>query len=141
MTVIHYDSFHTNPINKFIHFICIPLIMITTLNLIKRLGNYDKKLILFYILYYYLVGGINIGMVMNIFLIFIYFISCIWREIDKFWYINTIFLFITAWGMQFLGHAIEGNKPAFITGLVQTIFEAPLFVVDYIYPSFLDVFR
>ena len=32
--------------------------------------------------------------------------------------------------MQFIGHAIEGSRPALFTGFKQTLLQSPLFVVD-----------
>ena len=32
---MNYESYHTHPINKFIHFICIPVIVLTSCNLLS----------------------------------------------------------------------------------------------------------
>ena len=50
-----------------------------------------------------------------------------------------VFIFIFAWILQFFGHIIEGNRPALMTSIKQSFLEAPLFTVEYIYPSLLEL--
>ena len=40
-----------------------------------------------------------------------------------------------AWISQFIGHYIEGNRPALLTSLSQAVFQAPLFTLEYIFPN------
>ena len=47
---------------------------------------------------------------------------------------TSLYIFICAWILQFIGHAIEGKKPALMDGIVQGFNEAPLFSVSYILP-------
>ena len=60
-----------------------------------------------------------------------------WRKNDKYWLTNSGKVFVFAWVMQFLGHAVEGNRPALLTSFQQSIFQAPLFTLEYIYPPLL----
>ena len=46
-------------------------------------------------------------------------------------------IFASAWMLQFIGHAIEGNRPALMTSLSQTVFQAPLLTLEYVYPNLL----
>ena len=46
-------------------------------------------------------------------------------------------LFLFSWVMQFIGHYIEGNRPALLDGLTQTFLEAPLYSFQYIWPNLL----
>ena len=159
-SVEFYRSFHTHPVNKFIHLICIPMIVLTTINFMSRffiviikndpvyLGSHkiaqsnltEKYEIIpyLYIFYYYLFWNFKIGVIMHCYIIFLMFIGRYWRENDKNWFKNSSIIFIFAWGMQFVGHAIEGNKPALLTSLSQAVFQAPLFTLEYIYPSLLN---
>ena len=156
-----YKDYHTNPINKIIHVACVPLIMSCVLNFfscfklqvqkknIKNLGSkiihgydeykYDTLLALlfsFYYLKYHLIEWVS----MSIFIYFIYKLSQIWRNNDTKWLSRSVILFSAAWLLQFFGHYIEGNRPAFFTSLQMSIFEAPLHTLKYIYPfSELDV--
>jgi uncharacterized membrane protein YGL010W len=164
-SIYFYESYHLNPINKIIHFTFIPIIMVTTMNFsslfrfrlnISLTENFchfrqvnidisgEKILYLFY-LYYYFTYSRKIGMTMSIFLNFIYLISFFHRSYGSMYYFgspiwqtNSSILFTFAWIMQFIGHAIEGNRPALFTGFKQSLLQSPLFVVEYVYPHLLD---
>jgi uncharacterized membrane protein YGL010W len=161
-SVEFYRSYHTHPINKLIHLICIPMIVLTTINFMSRffiviiknnpsyfyLGSHkitkpiltEKYEIIpyLYIFYYYLFWNLKIGFTMHCYILFLMFIGRYWRENDKNWLMNSFIIFGFAWGIQFVGHAIEGNKPALLTSLSQAVFQAPLFTLEYIYPSLLN---
>ncbi len=160
-SVEFYRSFHTHPMNKLIHFICIPLIVLSTLNFLSKLSlqitlplskNYlgSKKIlkptvtidetviIISYTLYYYIVYNGKIGLVMQGYICFLRLIGIMWRDLDQKWLKHSIIMFVSAWTMQFLGHVIEGNKPALLTSLSQAVFQAPLFTLEYVYPSLLQ---
>mgnify|MGYP000196281601 CR=1 FL=1 len=160
-SVEFYRSFHTHPMNKLIHFICIPLIVLSTLNFLSKLSlqitlplskNYlgSKKIlkptvtidetviIISYTLYYYIVYNGEIGLVMQGYICFLRLIGIMWRDLDQKWLKHSIIMFVSAWTMQFLGHVIEGNKPALLTSLSQAVFQAPLFTLEYVYPSLLQ---
>jgi uncharacterized membrane protein YGL010W len=149
----NYNSFHTNSINKLIHTFCIPLIIISVLNFTssfkintdkqnkytyklgtKQLLNFttyqcDSILLIFFSCYYFLYS-VKTGTIMSVFLTFMYKLGQIWRRYDIHWKKNTIIVFIFAWVFQFIGHFIEGNKPALFTGLKMSIFQAPLYTVQ-----------
>ena len=169
-SVDFYRSFHTHPANKLIHFICIPMIVLSILNFLSEFSlqlslqlplfaRYDpisKKYIgpkkIFkptltinentingiYNFYYYMAYNWKIGLIMQLYIIFLRLIGLVWRETDKKWLKHSIIMFVSAWTMQFIGHAIEGNKPALLTSLSQAVFQAPLFTLEYIYPSLLQ---
>lgn len=54
------------------------------------------------------------------------------------YYLISRYLFICGWLFQFVGHYIEGVKPALINSLKQSFFQAPLFSLDVIYPQLLN---
>ena len=41
--------------------------------------------------------------------------------------------------LQFLGHAIEGNRPSLMTSLTQTAFQAPLFTLNIVCLLYLKI--
>ena len=47
-------------------------------------------------------------------------------------------LFTFAWTMQFIGHYIEGNRPALLDSVSQAFLQAPLFTVSTLFPSLLN---
>jgi len=158
-----YRSFHANPINKAIHAVCIPLIVLTIFMFSTfSFSNIDIKitmikpftqelkfkftaesimchLIAIYIALYWKYFGFNVALIMTVYLINIYAFAFIWRVVDKNWYMNSFFIFFMAWTMQFIGHAIEGNRPALMTSLTQTLFEAPLYSLEYL--PYLNLFN
>jgi len=50
------------------------------------------------------------------------------RQSTGVWLLASAFLFIGGWAIQFVGHAFEGKKPAFIDDLVGLLI-GPLFIV------------
>ena len=160
-SVDFYRSFHTHPVNKLIHFIFIPLIVLSTLNFLSKLSlqvklpiskNYlgskkilkptvtinDNVIISIYTIYYYFAYNWKIGLIMQCYIYILRLIGIVWRETDKKWLKHSIIMFVSAWTMQFLGHAIEGNRPALLTSLSQAVFQAPLFTLEYVYPPLLQ---
>ena len=47
-------------------------------------------------------------------------------------FLYTISLFILSWVAQFIGHYIEGKRPALLDNLSQAFIDAPLFSMDYL---------
>jgi len=89
----------------------------------------------FYVIYYF-TYGLYPGMVM---LIYFY-----WIEYAYFYihdniprkYLLASCMFVFAWTMQFIGHEIEGNKPAMFDSIWQAFTAAPLFSIQAFLPSF-----
>ena len=131
-----YRSYHQNPINKAIHLVCIPMLSLCFLNFASMIGG-DKYLFYFYSAYYTFIS-LKVGVVMTTYLYLLFKLANLWRTNNIYWRENSVCLFILAWIFQFFGHFIEGNRPALLTGITQAFLEAPLFTMEYIYPSLLD---
>tara|TARA_B100001540_G_scaffold100791_1_gene90653 strand:+ start:74 stop:526 length:453 start_codon:yes stop_codon:yes gene_type:complete len=132
-----YGVSHQNPINKKIHWICVPLIMFTLLGLLSLVKIYNVNLtyliIAFALLFYLRLSiPISIGM---------FIISA--TQLGLIFYIETLFLdlhliyiylliFIIAWVGQFFGHKIEGQKPSFFEDL-QFLLIGPAWLISFIY--------
>ena len=134
-----YKDFHTNPINKLIHFFCIPLIVITTMSIIKYIKipiinkkKYYCNLYEFIIILFLINYLLNYSLLDFCLMVFYYsfcdFISFKWRQ-RKFWLTECIVFFILSWIAQFIGHYIEGNRPALLFSLSTAVFQAPLFSI------------
>ena len=150
-----YRSFHQHPINRFIHGICIPMIVFTTMNLIQSNNlSINLKIIIYnltdnvyyvdinlfrvvYTIYciYYLTISFKILVVMSSYLYLISLISSYFIINYPNWYNLNLYLMAFAWIFQFIGHYIEGNRPALLTSLTQAVFQAPLFTLEYIFPN------
>lgn len=141
-----YAKYHKNKTNKIIHWICIPLIMFSLLGLLSlmTLFTYNSvsiSALWFFIIFaigYYIKLSKSLALGMSIVSIcFIYFIELINQN-----FINQKFeiflgIFIISWIGQFIGHKIEGKKPAFVKDL-QFLLIGPLWLLSYIYEK-LDI--
>ena len=132
-----YGVSHQNPINKKIHWICVPLIMFTLLGLLSLVKIYNVNLtylIIAFALLFYLRLSIPISIGMFIIsaaqLGFIFYIEMLFLDIHLIYiYLLT---FIIAWVGQFIGHKIEGQKPSFFEDL-QFLLIGPAWLISFIY--------
>ena len=132
-----YGVSHQNPINKKIHWICVPLIMFTLLGLLSLVKIYNVNLaylIIAFALFFYLrlSTPISIGMLIisAAQLGFIFYIEMLFLDIHLIYiYLLT---FIIAWVGQFIGHKIEGQKPSFFEDL-QFLLIGPAWLISFIY--------
>ena len=51
------------------------------------------------------------------------------RQVNKNWISLTHILFISAWILQFVGHYIEGSRPALNDSISQAFLTAPAFAI------------
>ncbi len=137
---MNYQDYHTHPINKFIHLICIPVIVLTSCNLLSLVKIKTdfitlelQELLTIFMLINYATYGFTTFIVMSIYFFLIHTFSFIMRD-NKSWIKHSLLLFLLSWGAQFLGHAIEGSRPALMTSVIQTFSQAPLFSISYIIP-------
>ena len=137
-----YQSFHTHPVNKLIHFFCIPLIVITTMSFIFHIKipiiskknhycNLYELMIILFLLNYLLNYSVYDFILMIFYYGFCDFLSFKWKQ-RKFWLAECVVVFILAWIAQFIGHYIEGNRPALLFSLSTAIFQALLFSIKYL---------
>ena len=140
-----YGESHQNKINKQIHWICVPAIMVTLLGLLSMVnfsftidkGFYNINLagiliILAIIFYIRLSTSITVGMVLfsGLCIQFINFLETNYNHSELFKiYIIT---FIIAWIGQFVGHKIEGKKPSFFED-IQFLLIGPAWLLSFIY--------
>jgi len=143
-----YGESHQNPVNKKIHWVCVPLIMISLLALIslipfpsfiKFTGNsvLDSwtTVFLLYCVIFYLRMSISIAVGMLIIAFFM-----IWgiNWLDSFeisLWILSLFIFVLAWIGQFIGHKIEGKKPSFFEDL-KFLLIGPAWLLSFVYKRF-----
>lgn len=139
-----YAFYHRNSLNKKIHFICVPLIMFSILGLLwsipmpKQVSTWGTWInaatlitILTSIYYTRLSPCLAIGMVVTA------LASLVILEHTEQWlgisvWQFSILLFLIAWIGQFLGHHIEGKRPAFANDL-QFLLIGPLWILAALY--------
>ncbi len=125
----HYGLSHQNPVNERIHFVAIPLIMLSLLGLLYALHPFAAYAFVAASLVYY-------ARLSAVFLVTMLMGSLVALSLvklmggDVLWVSAAVFL--GAWVMQFVGHKIEGKKPSFFEDL-QYLWVGPLFVLSKLF--------
>ncbi len=139
-----YGESHQNKTNKKIHWICVPLIMLSLLGMLSLvkfsspIGNFCINiayiLIFLAIIFYIRLSiSITIGMVfisaLNLYVIY---------QLELLFFSKTniflfyLMIFVIAWIGQFIGHKIEGKKPSFFED-VKFLLIGPAWLLSFIY--------
>jgi uncharacterized membrane protein YGL010W len=122
----HYGESHQNPRNELIHFVAIPLIMLSLCGLMFALHPWVA---------YAFIGA---SMVYYARLNWVFFAAmCAWSALiigclyamGSHVMVMSIATFVGAWIAQFIGHKIEGKKPSFFED-IQYLWVGPLFVLS-----------
>jgi uncharacterized membrane protein YGL010W len=121
----HYGESHRNPRNEHIHFVAIPLIMLSLLGLMSAVHPWLPYAFVAASLVYYarlsLVFLLAMAIVSAIALALVQAMGSMALPISA-------AIFVGAWIAQFVGHRIEGKKPSFFEDL-QYLWVGPLFVL------------
>tara|TARA_A100001015_G_C14991814_1_gene714313 strand:+ start:1579 stop:2010 length:432 start_codon:yes stop_codon:yes gene_type:complete len=122
-----YKQYHNHPINKGLHMICIPMIVWSLLAMIKkcRRSNTVPKIIYYlYILYYF---KLNFYYGIYSFFFFKFILNSALKT--RYNMSTLVKIHFSSWILQFVGHYIEGKKPALLDGIFQAFTIAPYFTV------------
>ena len=140
-----YSESHQHPVNKQIHFVCVPLIMFSLLGILWSVepfnrtggsGNILNLAVVFLLpilVYYFLLNGkLAIGMtcVSAIILGLLVLLDGM-NLLFSTWKIY-LAVFIFAWICQFAGHVVEGKRPSFIQD-IQFLLIGPLWILAFVY--------
>ena len=124
-----YGEFHRNPANKTIHWICVPLIVWSVLGAVWSLSPIAAYVAIAASLAFYLWLSVPLALGMLVVLLaMLYPLSLLGSQA----LIVSIAVFIAAWIGQFIGHAIEGRKPAFFED-VKSLLVGPAWLLGFIY--------
>jgi len=141
-----YGESHQNKTNKRIHWICVPLIMLSLLGILSLVKfsiplndnifciTIAHVLIFLAILFYLrLSTSITIGMFIISFicLFFIYRFELLFSS-NKQLFLIYLSIFVFSWIGQFIGHKIEGKKPSFFEDL-QFLLIGPAWLLSFVY--------
>lgn len=128
----HYGQSHKNPSNEVIHFIAIPLIMISLVGLIFALHPYLAYAFVAASLAYYA----RLSLVfLGVMTVLTALTLALLHSLGIFLFPLCISVFIVAWIMQSIGHQIEGKKPSFLED-IQYLWVGPLFVLSKLFIKF-----
>ena len=137
-----YGESHQNPLNKSIHWICVPSIFLSIVGFLYCIklpfyfANHHINLaliaLLIVLIYYFsLSKTLSVGM-------FVFAFACLLfcHLMERYFFIPlwavSLFIFIAAWAGQFYGHKIEGKKPSFLKDL-HFLLIGPAWLMSFIY--------
>lgn len=127
-----YAADHQNAANRAIHWVCVPVIMWTVIAALWtippvlpqwfRPGLWAVLAMFAAYLFYHRLSR-NLGYAMAVVLVVSGAIAwALYRALGaRDLLVLAITLFVLAWIGQFIGHAIEGRRPAFLTNIVQLL--------------------
>lgn len=128
-----YAESHRDPVNERIHFVCVPVIMLSLLGLLWAVHPLVAVATVVVALAYYwklsrpfAAGMLVMGLVMLGILASLPPIAVLPLS---------IVMFVLAWAGQFIGHIMEGRKPSFFDD-VRFLLVGPLFVLGFVYRRF-----
>ena len=135
-----YGHSHQNPVNKAIHWVCIPVILISTLGLFQSIPvpfgdgvwlHWGLLVVVLGMAFYAtlswtLFAGMSVvvGTALSI------NAAIVQAGLPILWV--SLGLFVAAWAVQFVGHKIEGEKPSFFQDL-QFLLVGPAWLLGFVY--------
>lgn len=140
-----YGESHKNKTNKFIHWICVPLIYLSIVGLVRSIPsdllsneylseNYLNwaSITVLLVMIYYLSMSFMLTLGMTIFSFICLYIcnTLILLNLSLIWI--SVVIFTVSWVFQFIGHKIEGKKPSFLKD-IQFLMIGPAWLMHFIY--------
>ncbi len=134
-----YGQSHQNPVNKLIHWVCIPAIMISLLGLLISIPmpwsathvNAATFLLAFAVGFYSLLS-VRLMLGMAVVSLGCYAAAIGLGGLSAPLWATSLGIFVVAWVVQFVGHKIEGKKPSFLED-VQFLMIGPMWLLSFIY--------
>jgi uncharacterized membrane protein YGL010W len=133
-----YSLSHLNPVNKTLHWICIPPIVFSVIGLLRALplGNdwlnaASLGVVLALAYYLALSWRLTLGAAAVLGLLYAG-AELSWHRLGRLHVPAMLGLFVLAWIGQFVGHKVEGAKPSFFKDL-QFLLIGPLWLLAFVY--------
>ncbi|WP_426477912.1 DUF962 domain-containing protein [Chryseobacterium sp. CBSDS_008] len=139
-----YSKSHRNATNKFIHWICVPLIFWTILGFASMIpaphlcASYlgcisivSVVVIILITLFYIRLSFVITMIMLFIMLLMEHLIYLTNISLGKQSWVVYLSVFVITWIFQFLGHKIEGKKPTFLKDL-QFLLIGPIWLLGFI---------
>lgn len=138
-----YDSSHRHATNKVLHWVCVPLIVVSLIGLLWALPTpalFDGiseflnwgTFFLAASMVYYCILSIKLALGMLPFALMTAMLISWLDVISVSLWLTSTGIFVFAWAGQFIGHWIEGQRPSFLKDL-QFLMIGPLWLVAAIY--------
>ena len=125
----HYAQSHLNPRNELIHFVAIPLIMLSLIGLLYALHPWVAYAFLAASMVYY--ARLSVAFLLAMAVVSGIALALVYAMGERVLPISAA-IFVAAWIAQFVGHRIEGKKPSFLEDL-QYLWVGPLFVLSHLF--------
>jgi uncharacterized membrane protein YGL010W len=138
-----YGASHENPTNKLLHWICVPLIVLTVFGLLWSLPvpelfasispwmNWATVFAGAALLYYLALSPALAAGVLVAFALLLLVTQWLATLPWPLW-VTSLTIFVVAWIGQFIGHAVEGKRPSFFKD-VQFLLIGPLWLLAAAY--------
>jgi uncharacterized membrane protein YGL010W len=132
-----YAAYHRDRRNIATHFVGIPMIVVAAAALLARptfalVGGVPLSpslLVTAAVVMFYLLLDVRYGLAMAAFMGAAWWAGAsLAAHSTALWLTSGIGLFVVGWAIQFVGHAFEGRKPAFVDDVVGLLI-GPLFIV------------
>ena len=141
-----YGASHENPVNKLLHWICVPPIVLSLLGLLWAAPvpadfaavspwlNWASLTAAAAVAYYLVLSP---SLAMGIAIVFVGLLAIVQSLGELPWplWATSLAIFVLAWVGQFIGHAIEGKRPSFFKDL-QFLLIGPLWLLAAAYRRF-----
>jgi uncharacterized membrane protein YGL010W len=125
----HYGESHQNRGNELIHFIAIPLIMLSLIGMLFAIHPYVAYAFVSASMVYYArlsaVFFISMALLSALAIVLV-------LAMGKMVLPLSASIFVGAWVLQFIGHRMEGKKPSFFED-IQYLWVGPLFVLSKLF--------
>jgi uncharacterized membrane protein YGL010W len=138
-----YGDSHRNSTNKTLHWICVPIIVVSLVGLlwslptpaamndVSPLLNWGSMFLIAGVLYYLAMSwSLAIGMALFVAVVIASIIGL--QNLPGPLWAVCLALFIVAWIGQFIGHRYEGSRPSFFKD-IQFLMIGPLWLLSFVY--------
>jgi uncharacterized membrane protein YGL010W len=125
----HYEESHRNPVNERIHFVAIPLIMLSLLGLMAAVHPWIAyAFAAASMMYYARLSAVFLAAMALLSVVALALVHAMGEHV----LIISAVIFVGAWIGQFVGHKAEGKKPSFFEDL-QYLWVGPIFVLSKLF--------
>jgi uncharacterized membrane protein YGL010W len=127
-----YGEFHRNAANKAIHWICVPLIVWSLLGMLWSASPIVACIAIAASMAFYvwLSLPIAVGM-LGVLALMVYPLALLGSRA----LVLSVGVFVAAWIGQFVGHMLEGRKPAFLED-IRSLLVGPAWLLGFVYRRF-----
>ncbi|HEX7273189.1 MAG TPA: Mpo1-like protein [Casimicrobiaceae bacterium] len=124
-----YGAHHRNPVNKAVHWVCVPLIVWSIMGLVWSASPVTANVAIAAALVFYIWLSVSLALGMAALLLAMLY-TFTW--IGERALVISAVVFVAAWIGQFIGHAIERSRPSLLEDL-RSFLIAPAWLLAFVY--------